>query len=288
MMDNPTPLIRQGWIRAVVFVLVFFAGAVAVGTMAVLLMPAADKQAPAALINQDSVVIFLSTLLAIVLSAGFRKFVDRRPVASMGFTWQGYQHHALVGFLLGPALLGLGTLILYATRHLQWNNLQFHPDDLFISLVLMMLVALGEEMVFRGYILRNLMKSLNKWLALGISTLLFALAHLGNPGITAPAFINLILGGLLLGINYIYTRNLWFALLFHVSWNYIQGPVLGYSISGVPLQSVLEPELTGPGWLTGGAFGFEGSLVGTMVMLPALLLLFWVYERQRQTFVKTN
>jgi Predicted metal-dependent membrane protease len=279
MKDYPTPLIQQGWLRAVVFILVFMAAAVAVGTIVMLMMPAKNDSSDAVL-NQDFVVILLSAVLAIGLSAGFRKFVDRRSVESMGFQWRRYQHHAAVGFLLGPALLGVGTLILYFTKSLQWNNVQFHAGDLFISLVLMMLVALGEEMVFRGYVLRNLMKSLNKWVALAITALLFSLAHIGNPGITAPAVINLFLGGVLLGMNYIYTRNLWFALMFHLSWNYLQGPVLGYAISGVPLQSVLEVEMRGPGWVTGGAFGFEGSVVATGVMVVAIGLLYWVYERK--------
>jgi hypothetical protein len=56
--------------------------------------------------------------------------------------------------------------------------------------------------------------------------------------------------------------------------------VLGYDVSGLAIQSVLEPELKGPAWLTGGQFGFEGSLAATMVMLPALLLLLLVYERR--------
>jgi Predicted metal-dependent membrane protease len=279
MKDYPTPLIRQGWLRALVFILVFLAAAVAVGTIAVLMLPA-ENDSSAGMLNQDFVVILLSAVLAIGLSAGFRKFVDRRSVESMGFSWRRYQHHAAVGFLLGAALLGMGTLILYFTGHLQWNAVQFHTGDLFISLVLMMLVALGEEMVFRGYVLRNLMKSFNKWVALVIAALLFCLAHVGNPGLTVPAVINLLLGGLLLGINYIYTRNLWFALMFHLSWNFLQGPVLGYAVSGLTLRSVLEVEMRGPDWVTGGAFGFEGSVVAMGVMGVALGALVLVYERK--------
>ncbi len=112
-------------------------------------------------------------------------------------------------------------------------------------------------MVFRGYILNNLMESMNKWAALGVSAGLFTMAHGSNPGISFIAVINLALAGLLLGVNYIYTRNIWFGICFHFSWNFLQGPVLGYQVSGLPLQSVLQPSLQGPWWLTGGSFGIE-------------------------------
>jgi membrane protease YdiL (CAAX protease family) len=140
------------------------------------------------------------------------------------------------------------------------------------------MIALAEEIVFRGYILKNLMRSVNKWMALGISAILFAMAHWGNPGMTPVAAVNLLLGGLLLGINYIYTRNLWFAISFHFSWNFFQGPVLGYEVSGLPLHNVLQPDLKGPWWITGGSFGFEGSFITTCLFIAALLLLYTVYE----------
>jgi hypothetical protein len=283
-MNNPTPLIKKGWLRAVLFTIVFFAGAVSIGQVVGLLTETTTGNAQTAkgisALNNTTLFVLISTLLSVVLTVIFRRFIDRRPVASLGFKWDRYQHHALTGFCLGPALLGTGTLILFFHNNLQWNNVHFQPDDLFIALVLMMMVALGEEMVFRGYILRNLLQSMNKWAALIITTLLFVIAHAGNPGISVVAIINLLLGGLLLGINYIYTRNLWYALLFHLSWNFFQGPVLGYEVSGINLQSVLEPELKGPTWLTGGQFGFEGSLAATMVFMPALLILFLVYERK--------
>jgi membrane protease YdiL (CAAX protease family) len=134
--------------------------------------------------------------------------------------------------------------------------------------------------VFRGYILNNLMESMNKWMALGISAALFMMAHGTNPGITFIAAINLFLAGLLLGINFIHTRNIWFAVCFHFSWNFFQGPVLGYEVSGLPLQSVLQPSLQGAWYITGGSFGLEGSFVATGLFLLALLLLYATYEKR--------
>lgn len=115
----------------------------------------------------------------------------------------------------------------------------------------MALVAFAEELVFRGYILNNLLQSMNKWTALIISSLLFTLFHLSNPDISLLALLNIFLSGLMLGINYIFTKNLWFAILLHFSWNFYEGPILGYKVSGLTLESLLQQELTGNPILTG-------------------------------------
>ena len=275
------PLIKQGWLRALLFMLVFMVCALPAGMLAgMLLMGDHDKHATTVQPTVIILALFVTSVVSILLTILFRRVIDRKNVMSLGFSWQGYYQEAYTGFCLGPALLGLGTLILFAVKKLSWTDASFHASDFFISLVLMCMIALSEEMVFRGYILNNLMESMNSRTALGVSAVLFALAHGGNMGITAVAAINLLLGGLLLGINYIYTRNLWFGIAFHFSWNFFQGPVLGYEVSGLPLQSVLRPDLNGPWWITGAQFGFEGSLVTTFLFIIALLLLFAAYERR--------
>ena len=84
----------------------------------------------------------------------------------------------------------------------------------------------------------------------------------------------------LLGINYIYTKNLWFGILLHFSWNFFQGPLLGFEVSGLPLQSLLQHDIQGSELLTGGKFGFEGSLVATVLLTMAIVILAWVYEKK--------
>lgn len=276
--NTSTPLIRQGWLRAVLFMLVFLVCALPAGSIAGALMTTPQKDAQA--VNPTFIILslFITSVIAILLAILFRKIIDRKTVMSLGFNWRGYEQEAYTGLSMGPALLGLGTLLLMAINKLDWTDASFHASDFFIALVLMAMIALAEEIVFRGYILKNLMRSVNKWMALGISSVLFALAHWGNPGMTSVAAVNLLLGGLLLGINYIYTRNLWFAIAFHFSWNFFQGPVLGYEVSGLPLHNVLQPDLKGSWWITGGSFGFEGSFITTCLFIAALLLLYTTYE----------
>jgi len=278
--DITPPRIKQGWLRAVLFMLIFMVFLLPAGMLTgMFLMGDHDKHAavpPTVIV----LALFITSVISILTTIEFRRFIDRKNAMSLGFSWRGYHQEAFTGFCLGPALLGLGTLILFGMKKLDWTDVSFHASDFFIALVLMCMIALSEELVFRGYILNNLLESMNKRAALGVSAVLFALAHGGNMGITSIAAINLLLGGLLLGINYIYTRNLWFGIAFHFTWNFFQGPVLGYEVSGLSLQSVLRPDLNGPWWITGMPFGFEGSLVTTFLFIIALVLLFAAYEKR--------
>jgi uncharacterized protein len=279
--------------RALVFLFVFFACAILTGIIGKMVMTAAPAAgegaaADAQQLNTTIVTLIISSVITIALTVIFRCFIDRRSVKNMGFQWSPFQPDALIGFSLGIALLGAATLLLFATGNITWSEARFNAGDLAKGFFLMALIALTEEMVFRAYILSNLMESLNKWAALGASAVIFAMAHCGNPGISSVGIANLVLAGLLLGINYIYTRNIWFAVLFHFSWNFVQGPVLGYPVSGLPLQSILQPELKGPWWLTGSTFGIEGSFITTSLFTLAALLLYFIYEKNTGKTVKAS
>ena len=80
--------------------------------------------------------------------------------------------------------------------------------------------------------------------------------------------------------GYIYTRNLWFAIFFHLSWNFLQGPVLGFPVSGLKLPALLQVTITGEDLLTGGKFGFEGSIIQSLLFLVANIILFFYYRRR--------
>jgi len=153
----------------------------------------------------------------------------------------------------------------------------------------MTLIAFGEELVFRGYILGNLMEWIpNKWIALGISSVLFTAYHAITPGIHTLAFVNLFLAGMLLGINYIFTRNLWFSFLLHLGWNFFEGPILGFKVSGTTFPSLFQAEPNGDLFITGGDYGLGGSMPMTLFLLVAILVLAWAFERKYQRVTITS
>ncbi len=278
--NNPrTPIIERGWLRAVIFCVTIFLATWTVSSMAGLAI-VANKASAEDMQAFDLAALIISVIVSAALTIVFRLFIDRKSISSLGFIRDHHQNDTWVGLLLSVVLLGLGCLILYITGHLRWVDENFSGSGLFINIMLMLLVAVSEEMVFRGYILNNLMESFNKWTALLISALLFTFAHIFNPELTPLAIINLLLGGILLGLNFIYTRTLWFAIGFHFGWNLLQGYVLGFPVSGFNEETMLQQELKGSVVMTGGPFGFEGSIVATAVLAAGIGLFYYVYERK--------
>jgi membrane protease YdiL (CAAX protease family) len=275
------PVIAQGWLRAALFVICYFGLMVAAAYITGFIngrFPGVPENTHAG--KQVLLAITFSIIISVAAVGLFRLLIDRQSVMSLGLSLRESGVYAGTGFFTGILVLSAGTLLLALTRNLQWTDIHFNGIDLFLCFGLMLIVAFYEELVFRGYLLNNLMLSLNKWAALCITALLFALAHAGNPGFTIIAFINIFLAGLLLGVNYIYTRNLWFGILLHFSWNFLQGPILGYDVSGLNLQSLLEQEIHGSKWLTGGVFGFEGSVVDSLLSLVTIIVLAWAYQKK--------
>jgi uncharacterized protein len=272
---QPTSLISRGWIRAMVFCICYLLVFIIAGSIYTRLRQGINISTQAFFFWGFIVSFFFAMLTVYV----FRRVIDRQSFMSLGFEWEHHKRDAAEGLLLGLSLLGIESLILYFTGHLTWTGVTVNITDLFSGIIIMLLVAVAEETVFRGYILNNLLQSINKWLALGISSLLFALFHAGNPAITMLALLNIFLSGLVLGLNYLYTKNLWFAIMFHFSWNFFLGPVLGYEVSGLGLSSLLEQDIAGPDWLTGGEFGLEGSILDGIFSIVAFILLATQYNK---------
>jgi uncharacterized protein len=283
VINNPgTPLIQQGWLRAVIFCVAIILASYLTGyLLGTVLAVSGNAQVVQDLEKLSLMGILISVVIGITLSIVFRLFIDRKPVISLGFDrLEEHRYEPLAGLLLAIVLMGLGALILYFTGALRWVDMRFDGADFFIQLILMLLVATSEEMVFRGYLLNNMLDSLGKQKALAASAALFTLAHVFNPEITPIGITNIFLGGVLLGINFIYTRSLWFSIGLHFGWNFIQGYLLGFAVSGYNAPTLLQQELKGHPVLTGGAFGVEGSLVTTGLLAAGILLLYYMYERK--------
>lgn len=148
-------------------------------------------------------------------------------------------------------------------------------EMLLLTWVFFLLVSVFEEVLVRGYVLGGLLRlGVHPVRAVLSSAILFAVLHVGNPNLTWLSMLNLALAGVFLGLGYLHTRNLWFPISLHLFWNWLQGPVLGYEVSGVGMeQAGLKLELSDATLWNGGAFGFEGSLVCTLLLIIACWLL---------------
>jgi hypothetical protein len=84
-------------------------------------------------------------------------------------------------------------------------------------------------------------------------------------------------------MNYIFTKNLWFGIFFHFGWNFFQGSVLGYNVSGTGIEqgsSILQQTVIGEKFFTGGNFGFEGSVICTILSLAMFIIISSTYSRK--------
>ncbi len=229
--------------------------------------------------------LFLERLLMLVgyLSAAVLVLRWRKlPLSLLGMSLKGRGKDLLAG--LGVAVLlyavGFGTSLLMGTVEIA--SVQWVPRDLLGTLLFFLLVAVTEEVMLRGFVLgRMLSAGMNRFVALFLSSALFSAMHLFNPNFALLPFVNILLAGCLLGASFLYTRNLCFPVVLHWFWNWLQGPVLGYEVSGTDSgQSLLTLRLTGSDLLTGGDFGFEGSLLCTVLLVVGTLAIVGYYERR--------
>ena len=284
-MSELSPRIRSGWLRATLFFIVslitsqIFAG---IGLVIVLLATGFDLNA---LSNQEEIsnavkgvnillplkiIEFLSVMLCVWL---FFRFIDRKPLESIGLTLKGYENDLRFGLALGAGMIAIGFLILFILGFLSVDGFSFPIISIMLYLALFIVVSFHEEIMMRGYVLNNLMQSMNRYVALSISSVIFMSIHLLNPNVNFLSVINLFLAGIVLGIYYIHKPNLWLPIGMHLTWNFFQGPIFGFEVSGIETKSIIGQSIKGNEIITGGAFGFEGSIIATILIVTLILYL---------------
>lgn len=231
--------------------------------------------------SMQNFVISLFTLIGtIIVITLFRRGVDNESFRSLGFYPKDLNKELITGLSLGALIITSGFGILILTNEIQWVGINLSSSDFMLGFLLFIAIALGEELLFRGYILNNLMLSMPRMVALLISAVLFSLMHIFNSDFTWFSFWDLTLGGLLLGISYIYTKSLWFPIAQHFSWNFFQGTIFGFNVSGNVTYSLFAQSRTTDNYWNGGKFGFEGSVLSIIFQLIAIIGIWWYYNRK--------
>jgi membrane protease YdiL (CAAX protease family) len=220
-----------------------------------------------------SLIISLAITLSIFIA---RRFLDRRTFTSLGL--QGNKQalfDLLFGFALTGLMLGLIFLVEWAFGWLEVESFAWQVENfgnLIISVLTVLLIfALGswqEELLSRGYWLQNLSEGLNRSLGVLLSSAIFALVHVLNPNLSWLAFVGLFLSGLFLAYGYLRTNQLWLPIGLHLGWNFFEGTVFGFPVSGQYFYQLIRQSVSGPELITGGAFGPEAGLI----LIPILLL----------------
>jgi membrane protease YdiL (CAAX protease family) len=240
--------------------------------------------------------------LTVVLAVGCTFLLDRRGLASLGWTASSRAWADLAfGAFLGAALISGVVAIEWAAGWLVPlpGSAESLGAFLLKALVLFMAAGAAEEFAFRSYLLRNLADGLNhrrwgpKWALLAgtvLSSALFGMGHADNPNATVLSSVNIAVAGIFLATGYVMTGRLALPVGLHVAWNYFQGPVFGVPVSGIDLGHSLVPlKQGGPALWTGGPFGIEGGLLGLLAMLVGVAATAaWVKWREGSLTLATS
>jgi len=233
----------------------------------------------------DTAYRWLASAILIGGFAFFSRVLDQWEGDSWQYLGLPWTRLAITQFLAGFAISAvLITIAVACVALLGSVSLGFRFSGRAIAheiLVIILLVggALLEELSFRGYPFQRLVEAARPIGAIVVLSILFGAVHLQNPnagGVLSLGFFNTILVGVLFAYAYLHTRTLWLPIGMHFSWNFFLGVVYGLPVSGLrDFSIVVRSTAHGPRILTGGAYGIEGSLPGTLVLLVGFLLVTW-------------
>lgn len=235
-------------------------------------------------------------LPAVTLSVWIgRRALDRRSFASLGLELKTpAARDLLIGFLIPAPLFALIFITQWGLGWLTVEGWGWAESSVVLTMLGVVLGLVGffavgfyEELLFRGYYLQNLKDGTGLALALFLSSAVFAIAHLGNFSSSIASSVGIFAAGYFLAYGWLRTRALWLPIGLHIGWNFFQGPVFGFAVSGTSTPSIVVHTVEGPELLTGGGFGPEAGLI----VLPLMVLgaaLIWLYTREREPNIEQS
>ena len=215
------------------------------------------------------------------------KVIEKNALSSLGFVKRNWLKYLGWGIMFSLVQMGVIALVYQVSGigSFELNELSLEPILFILGLFPFWLLQGGtEEVATRGWLLTRIAARTNLPLAIVISSSLFGILHLGNAGVTFLSVLNIILDGVLAGLLFIYTDSIWLVVAQHGTWNYVQGNLLGFQVSGTGADtSIFSFTMgSGPDWLTGGTFGAEGSIITTLVLLVSLVIVYRLGERKER------
>jgi hypothetical protein len=228
-------------------------------------------------------------LIAVTLSIFIaRRFLDRRSFASLGLRTTG---NAGRDFAAGVAMtcLMMGSIFALESAFgwLRVESFAWQTESLgavvrgvLLFAAICVLVGWKEELMSRGYHLQTVASGTSLTWGWLVSSAVFGVLHLANPHASLLSVAGIILAGLFLGYAYIRTGSLWLSIGLHTGWNFFEGVVFGFPVSGLPFYTLPRISVSGPVLWTGGEFGPEAGLV----LIPSLVIgfaLIFAYAKDR-------
>ncbi len=278
--------IRAGW-----RILIFFA--IAAGLVALIFLiigilahgkrnpgfGGLSQLTPAGLSLTEGVSFLLFALPALIMAR-----IERRRWGQYGLPIRSaFKKDFWVGTLVGFAAISGCLLAIFALHGFRITGLSIHGSTIPLATaswcLTFVIVGLSEEFTFRGYIQYTLTTGIGFWPAAILMSLLFGLAHRGNPGETWFGLASVVLFGLLFCLFLRRRGNLWWAVGFHAGWDWGQTFFYGVPDSGLkPYHNLFDSAFSGPAWLTGGTVGPEASIFTPIALLIVAIFFARIYR----------
>ncbi|PKN91644.1 MAG: CPBP family intramembrane metalloprotease domain-containing protein [Chloroflexi bacterium HGW-Chloroflexi-6] len=217
------------------------------------------------------------------------RFFEKRSFSSLGFELPNALIKYLRGFLIGIIIFGgaVGLLAVTGFAEIEQGNPSMQGvtalGGVLVVLAGWLVQGAAEETLTRGWMLPVLSARYKPWVGILVSSLFFAVLHSLNPNLSVIAMVNLALFGFFAAFYALREGSLWGICALHSVWNWVQGNIFGFEVSGGSFGggTLLNLMETGPDWLTGGPFGPEGGLAVTFVLVVGMaFIFFWPVKTQ--------
>ena len=277
--------LRAGWRLLLQILLIGIINFILVGVIGILGIPKLSGKWGLLFRQIQELIVYASSIYIA------SRWLDRRSFESLGLK---VGRQALFDLLagIGIVLVQLGFIygIMSSLGWLTFDGFAWEFDapgtvlmNTLLFFVIFLLVGWNEELLSRGYHLQTIASGLNMFCAVVISSAVFGLLHLDNPHATWVSTAGIFFAGVYQSYGYIRTRQLWLPIGLHVGWNFFEGVVFGFPVSGFDIYALTRIQVTGPVSWTGGAFGPEAGLI----LLPSLIvgsaLIYWFTRNRKNT-----
>ncbi len=229
------------------------------------------------LIDKNLVLIMLFTeIFMILIFMLYARFKENRSLSSLGIVKAKMIPSYLIGILGAAVSMIIATVVCLITRAFTIEKTDCSILYFFLYAFGWIIQGLAEEVMCRGFLMTSIARRYSLKTAVIANSIVFAVLHVLNPsGITVLAFVNLFLYGVFASMMFIYSENIWLCAGFHTVWNMIQGNVLGIPVSGIRVPSLFAINMNeNLSLINGGAFGLEGGLCVTAILIAGCMILF--------------
>ena len=273
---------HSGWIKSLLFIPLIFISEIFGALMLILIGYDISELSSISTISESTLALqkFFSLSICLLLLWLFMKFIDKQDFVDLGFQIKKRLNDFTLGILIGFSIMFSAFLILLLLDEITYEGYNINFNNIVISILLFTGVSIFEEVIFRGYMLKNLLESFNPYFALFISSIFFSLIHGSNPNVTILGLSNIFLAGIFLGASYVFTKNLWFPIALHFSWNFFQS-MFGFRVSGMDFYSIIDFNILENNSLNGGEFGFESSILSLFIITVTTIFI-WKYFKSSE------